>query len=408
MQDYDVDFHIHSKYSKGVSKSMEIPVIAKQAELKGLDMVGTGDALCIPWMGHIKKALTKETDGIYYTEGSKTSFMITAEVEDERRVHHLILFPSISAAEDMTERLRKQSNDIHKEGRPHVKVTGEQLVDHAREVDALVGPAHAFTPWTAIYKEYGSLKECYGTNIRYIKFLELGLSADTYMADRIEELQDLTFLSNSDTHSPWPQRLGREFNRVLLDRLSFKEITDAIERKNGRKFSFNVGLDPREGKYHLTGCSKCFVRFKLEDALKLRWRCPECRGLIKKGVIDRINELATWEEPHHPEHRPRYMHIIPLAEVLALASGSRNATGKKIKVEWDRLIEKFGTEINILVDSDVEEIKKENPEAGKIIEKFRTGKLRYIAGGGGQYGYPTLKDEADTFYGRGQKTLGDF
>ena len=34
MQDYDIDFHIHSKYSKGVSKNMEIPVIAKQAELK--------------------------------------------------------------------------------------------------------------------------------------------------------------------------------------------------------------------------------------------------------------------------------------------------------------------------------------------------------------------------------------
>jgi uncharacterized protein (TIGR00375 family) len=408
MQDYDIDFHIHSKYSKGVSKNMEIPVIAKQAELKGLDMVGTGDALCIPWMGHIKKALTKEVDGIYYAEGSKTGFMVTAEVEDERRVHHLILFPSISAAEDMTERLRKQSNDIHKEGRPHVKITGEQLVDHAREVDALVGAAHAFTPWTAVYKEYNSLKECYGTNIGHIKFLELGLSADTYMADRIEELQDLTFLSNSDTHSPWPQRLGREFNRVLLDRLSFKEITDAIERKNGRKFSLNVGLDPREGKYHLTGCSKCFVRFKLEDAVRLRWRCPECRGLIKKGVVDRINELATWEEPHHPEHRPRYMHIIPLAEVLALASGSRNATGKKIKIEWDRLIEKFGTEINILVDEDIEAIKKENAEAGRIIEKFRADKLRYVAGGGGQYGYPTLKDESDTFYGRGQKTLGDF
>ena len=243
MQDYDIDFHIHSKYSKGVSKSMELPVIAKQAELKGLDMVGTGDALCIPWMGHIKKALTKEEDGAYSTEDSKTQFLVTAEVEDERRVHHLILFPSISSAEEMTERLRKQSNDIHKEGRPHVKINGEQLVDHAREVDALVGPAHAFTPWTAIYKEYSSLKECYGTNTQYVKFLELGLSADTYMADRISELQDITFLSNSDTHSPWPQRLGREFNRLLIDRLSFKEIADALERKNKRKFSLNLGLN---------------------------------------------------------------------------------------------------------------------------------------------------------------------
>jgi len=72
------------------------------------------------------------------------------------------------------------------------------------------------------------------------------------------------------------------------------------------------------------------------------------------------------------------------------------------------MIAKFGTEINILVDADIEEIKKANPEAGRIIDRFRTGKLRYVAGGGGQYGYPTLKEEADNFYGRGQKTLGDF
>jgi len=196
--------------------------------------------------GTSKKNSAKKRAGHYTTMDSPTHFLITAEVEDNRRVHHLILFPSISAAEDMMECLSKQSDDIQTEGRPHIRINGEELVEYARESGAVVGPAHAFTPWTAIYKEYPSLRECYGTNAHHVRFLELGLSADTSMADRIEELQDITFMSNSDTHSPWPQRLGREFNRVEMNFLSFREVTDAIERKNGRRFSLNIGLDPRE------------------------------------------------------------------------------------------------------------------------------------------------------------------
>ena len=410
MPEYDVDFHIHSKYSKSVSPEMELPMIGKQAVLKGLHIVGTGDALCQAWMRDIKKNLTIEENGVYGVEGSKARFIVTTEVEDDRRVHHIILFPSISSAEDLAERLKKYSNDIEREGRPHIRINGEQLVDQAKDVGALVGPSHAFTPWTAIYKEYGSLKECYGDNLKHVKFLELGLSADTNRADRISELADITFMSNSDTHSPWPHRLGREFNRVMIDVPSYKEIASAIERKNGRRFTLNVGLDPREGKYHLTACTRCFVRFKLEDAVRLKWKCPECGGgTIKKGVADRINELATWNEPRHPGHRPRYVHIIPLAEVIALAKGIRTMTSKKIADQHEALVKAFGTEINILIDEDIEKIKKASPDIGRIIEKFRADKIRYIAGGGGQYGRPTLDpDEKDNYYGRGQKTLGEF
>lgn len=408
MREFNADFHIHSKYSGGTSKNMELPLIAGQAELKGLHMVGTGDALNPMWLKHIKHNLSEENEGIYSIKNSKTRFLITTEVEDSRRVHHVILFPSISSAESLMEKFRKFSSDIERDGRPHLRLNGEQIIDYAKEVDALVGPAHAFTPWTAMYKEYNSISECYGDNTKEVKFLELGLSADTYMADRISELQDLTFMTNSDSHSPWPQRLGREFNRISIKELSFNEIKNSIERKNDRKFSLNVGLNPKEGKYHLTACSRCYLRFRLNDALKLNWRCPECRGLIKKGVSDRINELATWEKPLHPWHRPKYIHIIPLAEVISLATGIGTLTSKTIKDRWDFLIGKFGTEINVLIDIDVNEIKKEDPDVGKIIERFRTGRMKYVAGGGGQYGRPTLKNERDNFYGSGQKSLIDF
>ena len=408
MDRIDIDFHIHSRYSGATSTSMEIPLIAKCAELKGLHIVGTGDALNINWLRHIKKNLNESESGIYSVEGYRTGFIITTEVEDIKRVHHLMLFPSISSAEDFRERIYKYSKDIDRDGRPHLRLNGEQIVDYAREVNALVGPSHAFTPWTAIYKEYDSLSECYGDNLRYIKFLELGLSADTYMADRISELQDITFMSNSDAHSPQPHRLGREFNRILLKEITYRDIVNAIEYRNGRKFVLNVGLNPREGKYHLTACTKCYVRFKLQDAIGLRWKCPECGGRIKKGVIDRINELATWEKPHHPRHRPRYMHSIPLAEVISLSTGITTLTSAKIKDGWNKLVDRFGTEINILIDSEISEIKKIDPEAGRIIEMFRSGRIRYVAGGGGQYGRPTLKNEEDNFWGTGQRFLNEF
>ncbi len=57
------------------------------------------------------------------------------------------------------------------------------------------------------------LIDCYG---KMPDFLELGLSADSDMADTIEELENIPFLTNSDAHSPWPHRLGREFNELEI------------------------------------------------------------------------------------------------------------------------------------------------------------------------------------------------
>lgn len=416
MQSFEIinaDFHIHSKYSGGSSEKMELPLIAKQAELKGLNVVGTGDSLHPLWLKHLKENLNEDGNGsgIYTIKNSnsKTKFLITTEVEDIRRVHHLILLPSLSSSEYLAEKFKKFSLDIEKDGRPHLRLNAPEIVDFVKEVQGMIGPSHAFTPWTAIYKEYNSLKECYGDKANEIKFLELGLSADTYLADRIPELQDITFLSNSDTHSPWPHRLGREFNRLLVEELNFSEIKKAIFHENERKFSLNVGLNPKEGKYHLTACTKCFLRFKIKDAVALKFRCPECRGQIKKGVFDRIEELAKFETAKHPWHRPKYVHIIPLAEVISLAYNINTIPSKKIEEKWISLIEKFGTEINVLINEEIEKIKKVDFEVGKIIEKFRNGKMKYIAGGGGQYGKPILKEEKEEkFYGLGQKTLSEF
>ncbi|MFH1404197.1 MAG: TIGR00375 family protein [Candidatus Altiarchaeota archaeon] len=404
---FNVDFHIHSRYSGGVSDEMTLPVIAGQAVLKGLDVVATGDALHPKWLGHMKEILSEE-DGLYCAKGFNTRFIVQTEVEDVRRVHHVIILPSISAAESLAESLASHSPNISSDGRPNVRLTGEEIVDYAREVGGLVGPSHAFTPWTAVYKEYDSLPECYGGNMKHIHFMELGLSADSQMADRIEELQGLTFMANSDCHSPWPHRLGREFNRLGLRGLSFTEIRKAIIREGGRSFALNAGLDPREGKYHVTACSRCYLKFRDKDVVELKRRCPECGGIIKKGVESRIGELAAWDKPRHPGHRPPYMHVVPLAEVVSLAVGVKNLQAKKVKAEWDRIVGALGSEINVLVDADLADVRKVNPKVAEIIGLFRSGRMKYVAGGGGNYGRPTLTGEKDVFWDGGQRKLCDY
>ncbi len=407
MIEANADFHIHGRYSSGTSDDMNIPLIASQAPLKGLDVVATGDALHAGWLRHIRENL-REEDGLYLSPHSETRFIIQTEVEDVNRVHHIMLLPSISAAESLSEAFRKHSKNIDTDGRPNIGLSGEELADYVMGVEGMIGPSHAFTPWTSVYKSHNSLRECYGGSLRHVRFLELGLSADTDMADSVSELSKVTYMSNSDCHSPWPHRLGREFNRVRIREYSFLEIRKAIEGDGGRGFTLNAGLNPLEGKYHVTACTRCYLKFSWNQALQLKRRCPECGGLIKKGVEERIKELADLDKPAHPPGRPPYVKLIPLAEVIALATGTATITSKRVKTRWDALVAKFGTEIKTLLDADVGEVSKADPEVGRIIGLIRQGKIRYVAGGGGQYGRPTLTGERDRRYQGDQKNITDY
>ena len=383
----DADLHIHSRYSKAVSKLMVFPVLAEYAKLKGLNVVGTGDILNPKWEEELLKHAEKVDEGTYEIKGVR--FILTAEVEDSRRVHHVLIFPSIDAVRETRERLRQHSKDIDSEGRPHLNLSGAEIADLANELDVLIGPAHAFTPWTALYKEYDNLKECYGN--AKIHFLELGLSADSQMADMIKVHHRLTYLSNSDAHSPQPHRLGREFNRFEIKDATFEEIRKAILKRGGRKIILNAGLDPRLGKYHLTACSRCYIKYKLEDAKRLNWRCERCGGVIKKGVRDRILELADTKE--RPKDRPPYLHLAPLAEIISMVTGKGTET-KSVKAVWERLLREFGSEIKVLVDVPVESIAQLiGEDIAKAIWAFRNEKLIIIPGGGGKYGEIKLPDE---------------
>ncbi|NJE06451.1 TIGR00375 family protein [Thermococcus sp. M36] len=382
----DADLHIHSRYSKAVSKTMTIPNLAENARFKGLGVVGTGDILNPRWEEELLKHTDRVEEGTYELNGVK--FLLTAEVEDSRRVHHVLIFPSIGTVREMRERLRPYSGDIDTEGRPHVGLSAAEIADLANELDVLIGPAHAFTPWTSLYKEYDSLKEAYGG--ARIHFLELGLSADSEMADVIKAHHGLTYLSNSDAHSPMPHRLGREFNRFEIEEPTFEEVRKAILKRGGRGIVLNAGLDPRLGKYHLTACSRCYSKYSIEDARAFRWRCPKCGGRIKKGVRDRILELADTSEK--PRDRPPYIRLAPLAEIISMVLGKGVGT-KAVRLVWERFLKEFGSEIRVLVDVPVENLAQVHDEVAKAVWAYREGKLIVVPGGGGRYGEIKLPEE---------------
>jgi Uncharacterized conserved protein len=377
----NVDLHVHSRYSRAVSKNMNLSVMAEGAKKKGIDVLATGDCLHKRWLQEIRGM--QEENGLFLSNGVR--FVLTTEVEDLNRVHHLLIFPSIESVEMVRKRFEKFSDIIDVDGRPKLRCNGSRIAEVAEDANVLIGPAHAFTPWTAMYAYFDSLRSCYGEFSEYVSFVELGLSADSDYADRIEELERLTFLTNSDAHSAQPVRLAREFNRMELNSLTFESIKEGILRKNGNRIVLNVGLPPQEGKYNESACISCFKHYTLEESKANRWRCS-CGGIIKKGVRDRVEEISDFLQPRHPEHRPPYLHLVPLAEIIAKGLSVTVQT-KKVFEEWNNLVCRFGSEINVLADVKMGQIREvTRREVADAIEAFREGNIRIRPGGGGRYG----------------------
>ena len=256
-----------------------------------------------------------------------------------------------------------------------------------------------------------------------IYFMELGLSADSYFADLMKENWNYSFITTSDAHSPWPFRMGREFTRFRIKEPSFKEIKKALKEKEDKKIVLNAGLDPREGKYHRTACNICYTKYSTEQAMQFKWRCPKCKGAIKKGVKERIIELADYKEEKHPSFRPPYLHIITLAEIIQLSMDAREPNSKPVQQKWKDLVDRFGNEIKILIDLPIEELKEADAKTAEYVDSFRKGFVVYEEGGGGMYGKPHISRNEKEFEAEkkkiaeggtkiadfsGQKTLGEF
>ena len=185
-------------------------------------------------------------------------------------------------------------------------------------------------------------------------------------------MESKTFVTNSDAHSL--PKIAREYNKMLVEDISFKELLKALKNENGRKILTNYGLDPKLGKYHRTYCEVCGKNIPGNAPVTV---CDTCDSRnITMGVYDRIEIIKDKKEAKSPENRPEYVYQIPLTFIPGL--------GKKT---IDKLLDNFGTEMNIL-----HKLSKDDLEAvvgEKIADNLisaREGKMKIQAGGGGVYG----------------------
>jgi len=365
----NADLHIHSPYSMAVSNAMQPEKLLQACKTKGLQVLGTGDALQRDWQKSWSPFL-ENSEGVIVVP--------TTEVEDNRRVHHLILAEDLSQFDDLRDAFSGKAKSFETSGRPHLHLSGEEIAAAVHEAGAFIGPAHAFTPWTALYAYHSRVADCYGSEC--IDFLELGLSADSSYGAGIADLITVPFLSNSDAHSPQPEKIGREFNTLNLKEKSVRGVLNCI--RNG-EIVMNAGFFPEEGKYNRTACTRCFEQYSLDSAIEHRWRCPKDGGIIKKGVKDRAKELSSLEKP---KDRPPYLHIIPLGQIIQTLEGASSPYTKKCHKIYTQFIETFGNEIAVLTDVPPEEIRSIHPKTGEAIEALRKGNVTLQPGGGGKYG----------------------
>ena len=134
----------------------------------------------------------------------------------------------------------------------------------------------------------------------------------------------------------------------------------------------------------MTACTKCFKLVDPVTAKENKMKCS-CGGRIKKGVDFRISEIADYEKPIHPDFRPEYIHLMPLAELIATIY-DKGVTTKTVQKIWQKLIDNFGDEITVLIKASLEEINKIDKDVALTIKAFRNNDIEIKPGGGGQYG----------------------
>jgi len=416
-----LDAHLHSKYSRATSKNMDLEHLATFAKLKGINMLGTGDITFDSWFKEVKSKLREINDsGVYEYKG--INWIITTEVNTVytqdgkiRKVHHLLLIPNLEVAEQIKETLSK-FGDLSADARPTLKMSSPHLVEVLREISEkiLIIPAHCWTSHfgaLGAFSDFNSLEECYQEEVKYVYALETGMSSDPLMNFRVSHLDKFTLVSFSDAHSFWPWRCGREQTVFDLKELSFEEIFRAIKNKDKNRILYTIETPPPYGRYHYTGHRHCGISLHPKDAIKLNNICPKCGKKLTIGVLQRVEELADRPEGFVPKDAIPFKTLLPLYEIISFAWGSGELYSKKVLQEHDKLVKKFGNELNVLLNVSKEELLKvTNEKIADAIIRVREGRVKYISGYDGEYGKIVFNEEFEPkerkFYF--QKNLSQF
>lgn len=400
------DLHIHGRYSRATSGQMSLPEIGRYGKIKGLNLIGTGDFTHPDWLKEIKQNLVSDCDtGLFRITGnpdSPTRFMLTTEVctifdyqGDSKKIHHVILSPSLEAVQQINERLAR-FGDLASDGRPILNMTAPQLVEEVMAVSGwnMVFPAHAWTPWFSLFGAFSgfdSIEDCYQDMTRHIYALETGLSSDPAMNWRLSKLDRFTLLSNSDCHSFWPWRIGREANVFELEKFTYSQVIDAIKANDPARLKFTIETDPAYGKYHWTGHRNCKTAYSPQEAMKFGNICPVCRRRLTKGVEQRVEELADRPADFKRADAPGFMRLLPLSEIIATVLGIDSPSTQTVWSRYNALVCRFGDEYSVLIDASKEDLSSVvDAVLAETIVKVREGKLKVTPGYDGVYGQLVL------------------
>jgi uncharacterized protein (TIGR00375 family) len=407
---------------------MSITEIARFAKIKGLNLVGTGDFTHPEWLKEIQKKLVLESNTDLYKVASNADspvrFMLTTEVctifnseNAVKKVHHVILTPSLETAVQINEVLERYG-DLAADGRPMLNMSAPQLVEEimATSGENVVFPAHVWTPWFSVFGAFSgfdSIEECYQDMAKHIHALETGLSSDPPMNWRLSKLDRFALVSNSDCHSFWPWRIGREANVFELERMSYRDVVDAVCSKDPARFKFTIETDPAYGKYHWTGHRKCNVSLSPQEAKKFGGICPVCRRKLTKGVEQRVEELADRPADFKPDNTPGFMRLLPLSDIIATVLGSASPSTQAVWKIYNLLVGKFVDEYTVLIDASKDALAEVvDMTIADAVLRVRTGSIRVIPGYDGVYGKLVLgmagPAEAPRRGSVQQKSLADF
>ncbi|MGB9637469.1 MAG: endonuclease Q family protein [Microgenomates group bacterium] len=427
------DLHLHSKYSRAVSQQMVLSQMAKWAKLKGIDLLGTGDFTHPLWLSEIKNSL-EEKDGVLELKEKKdqgdqknrgeTKFLLTAEISSiysqggkTRKIHNLIIAPSFATAEKICSELKKRGCNLISDGRPIVGLSAKNILELILGIDddCLLIPCHIWTPWFSLFGSesgFDSLEECFGNCSRYIYAVETGLSSDPEMNWQVEDLDNRSIVSFSDAHSP--RNLGRESTVLQVQsdssnlKINYRDVISALRGKGESdwEIGYTIEFYPEEGKYHYTGHRNCGVVQSPEETEKRGTTCPVCGRRLTVGVMERVRKLGRQErvkakgevdetgtrwikgktEGLEGKERTPFVKLVPLEEIIAESLGV-GAGSKKVEGLYFELIEKLGSEIEILTKRDLDKIKAIGGEKlAEGILKVRSGDIFIKPGFDGEYG----------------------
>jgi len=426
--EFVADFHIHSRFSRATSKTLDFEKLHIAAQLKGVTVVGTGDFTHPGWFSEIKEKLIPAEEGLFKlkpeieyacnqqvpsSSRGDVRFILVTEISNiykkrdkTRKNHNLVFVPNIEIAEQFNTTLDVIGN-IKSDGRPILGLDARDLLEIVLETSeqAFLIPAHIWTPWFSLLGSksgFDSIEECFEDLTPHIFAVETGLSSDPAMNWRVSSLDGLTLVSNSDAHSPF--NLGREANLLNIPR-SYPSIKNALETGNPDHFIGTVEFYPEEGKYHFDGHRKCRICINPEKSIEYKGICPVCEKPLTLGVLYRVESLA--DRPHgvKPEKYHPYANLIPLNEILSELLGV-GPKSKKVNQCYETLIKELGSEIQILRAVPTDDLHRAGiPLLGEAIDRMRKGKVKMSPGYDGEYGKITLFDPEEKKKLLGQQSL---